>query len=174
LVWSEDTNWVQIDELFVVIGWTTPTRFEWWDGEKYVQERLWTGYDKWGTPDITRTTEDEFVLHQTELLPSYIRTLNHINALSSILKVHGIPYYFFNVFYEYEDLNEPNLQIDSFGKKEHQISFGSLFKSTPESFRKKSMFSYLRENNGKFLPRNHPDKDSHRLWAKFLANQDFF
>ena len=43
-----------------------------------IKERLWTGYDKWGDNDKDRTTEDKFVLNQTEDIPSYIRTFNQI------------------------------------------------------------------------------------------------
>ena len=89
--WSEESGWIKSDELFVCIGWTSPTRFEWWTGNEYQQERLWTGYDKWGDNDKNRTTEDAFVLNQTEDLPSYIRTLNHIISLGSFLQVNNIP-----------------------------------------------------------------------------------
>lgn len=171
MVWSEDCGWIHIDNLFVIIGWTAPTRFEWWDGNSYIQERLWTGYDKWGAPDADKTMEDQFVLNQTEVLPSYIRTLNHINSLSAILEVYKIPYYFFNIFYEYDNLPEPTNKIDLFGKDDHQVSFNYLFNSTPESFRSKTMYTYIKEHGGNFLPRRHPEKKSHRLWADFLVSE---
>jgi hypothetical protein len=170
-VWGEESGWVDADELLVVIGWTAPTRFEWWDGSKYIQERLWAGYDKWGEPDTERTTEDTFVLHQTELIPSYIRTLNHILGLSSYLDKHNISYYFFNVFYEYTALEEPITQLDSFGRTSHQVSYTSLFNNTPKSFRSKTMYNYIKENGGNFLPRKHPDKMSHQMWAEFLIQE---
>ena len=90
MVWSEETGWVEADELVVVIGWTSPTRFEWWNGTEYQQERLWVGYDKWGENDRDRTTEDEFVLNQTDIIPSYIKTFNQIIGLSAFLKNHNI------------------------------------------------------------------------------------
>ena len=171
-VWNKESEWwVDSKSIFVVIGWTAPTRFEWWDGQKYVQDRLWAGYDKWGNPDTNRTTEDEFVLHQTELIPSYVRTLNHINSLSAFLTVHAIPHYFFNVFYEYDTLPEPTTKIDAFGREQHQLSINSLLKLTPNSFRSKTMYNYIKENGGGFLPRNHPDKLSHKLWAEFLFKE---
>jgi hypothetical protein len=170
-IWSEESGWVQSNDIFVIIGWTAPTRLEWWDGQKYIQERLWAGYDKWGDPDEHRTTEDEFVLHQTEVIPSYIRTLNHVIGLSSFLEVNKIPYYFFNVFYEYENIPEPTNKIDVFGRKKHQISLKSLLKRTPNSFRSQTMYNYIKENGGKFLPRKHPDKASHKLWAEFLLKE---
>lgn len=170
-LWSEETGWVTSENVFVVIGWTAPTRFEWWNGHQYVQERLWTGYDKWGSPDMNRTTEDDFVLHQTELIPSYIRTLNHVNALHSFLTNNSIPHYFFNVFYEYNSFPEPNGKIDVFGREQHQLSINSLLKLTPNSFRNETMYNYIKENGGRFLPRNHPDKLSHKLWAEFLFKE---
>lgn len=170
-VWGKEVDWVDCENIFVIIGWTAPTRFEWWNGQRYTQDRFWAGYDKWGTPDADRTTEDKFVRHQTELIPSYIRTLNHVNALHAFLTVNKIPHYFFNGFYEYGTLPEPANKIDVFGREEHQLSVNSLLKLTPNSFRSKTMFKYIRENGGGFLPRNHPDKISHKLWAEFLLRE---
>ena len=95
-IWSEETKWVKSDELIVIIGWTAPTRFEWWNGTEYQQERLWVGYDKWGENDRDRTTEDEFVLNQTHIIPSYIKTFNHITALSAFLSNHSFAVIFFS------------------------------------------------------------------------------
>lgn len=170
-MWSEETGWVRANDVIVIIGWTAPTRFEWWDGNKYIQERLWAGYDKWGRPDTDRTTEDEFVLHQTELIPSYIRTINQVTALDAFLTVNNIPHYFFNVFYEYDNIIEPTDKIDTFGRETYQLSLKSLLKQTPNSFRNKTMYSYIKENGGGFLPRNHPDKVSHKMWAEFLIRE---
>ena len=166
--WSEESGWVHSDEMFVSIGWTSPTRFEWWDGQQYQQERLWAGYDKWGDNDKDRTTEDEFVLNQTELIPSYIRTFNHIIGLSSFLDMNGIPYYFFNVFYEY-DLNiEPDGKIDKFGRDKDQICLKSLWSNLPQEFKNQTMYKYIEENGGGFLPRKHPTEESHKIWASYL------
>jgi hypothetical protein len=165
--WSEESGWIKSDELFVCIGWTSPTRFEWWEGKQYQQERLWTGYDKWGDNDKNRTTEDEFILNQTEDLPSYIRTLNHIISLGSFLQVNNIPYCFYNVFYDFKTLKEPKKQIDNFGRKSNQTSLKSLWKQIP-NFKDESMYEYIHKNGGTFLPRNHPTKISHKLWANYL------
>ncbi len=167
--WSEESGWVESDELFVIIGWTAPTRFEWWDGEKYQQERLWVGYDKWGENDKDKTTEDEFVLNQTELVPSYFRTFNQIIGLSSFLEKNKIKHYFYNVFYDYNNLNiDSDTKIDKFGKIENQLCFESLWKQLPNEFKQQSMYSYIQSKGGGFLDRNHPTKESHLLWANFL------
>jgi hypothetical protein len=167
--WSEETGWVESDKLFVIIGWTAPTRFEWWDGEKYQQERLWVGYDKWGENDKDKTTEDEFVLNQTELIPSYIRTFNQIIGLSSFLEKHNIKHYFYNVFYDYNNLNmDSNIKIDKFGKDENQLCFESLWKQLPTEFKEESMYRYIQSKGGEFLSRNHPTKESHKIWAELL------
>jgi hypothetical protein len=170
-VWSEETGWVKSDKLYVIIGWTAPTRFEWWTGTEYQQERHWTGYDKWGDNDKDRTTEDEFVLNQTDIIPSYIRTFNHIISLSAFLEKHQIPYHFFNVFYEYDNNIEIKSQIDKFGKNEYQTGIDSLWKLLPEDFTKITMYQYIKQMGGGLLPRNHPTKESHILWKQFLIKK---
>ena len=169
--WSEESGWVESDEIKVVIGWTSPTRFEWWNGLEYQQERLWVGYDKWGENDKDRTTEDVFVLNQTEDLPSYIKTFNQIISLSAFLEKHNISYYFFNAFYEYKILNEPFNPIDKFGKKEYQTGLEYLWKQLPTSFKEKSMYEYIEQMGGKFLPRKHPNKESHKIYSDFISNK---
>ena len=171
--WSEESGWVESDELNVVIGWTSPTRFEWWTGTEYQQERLWEGYDKWGDLDKDRTTEDEFVLNQTSLIPSYIRTFNHVIGLSSFLDKHKIPYIFFNVFYEYVLGLLPEGKIDKFGRDEDQLGLKSLWNQLPNEFRYQTMYGYIRSEGGEFLPRKHPTKESHQLWASYL-NKKFY
>jgi hypothetical protein len=171
--WSEETGWIKSDKLYVIIGWTSPTRFEWWDGEKYIQDRLWVDYDKWGKPDEFQTTElqDKFILHQNEVIPSYVRTFNHIVSLSSFLENHNIPYFFFNTFYEYEIPKEPVVKIDKFGRDEKQLSFESLTKLISKNFFDLTMYRYLKEKGGDFLPRKHPSKKSHYIWASYLIHK---
>ena len=170
-IWSEETGWVSASKLVVVIGWTSPTRFEWWTGTEYQQERLWTGYDKWGVNDKDRTTEDQFVLNQTSDIPSYIRTYNHIISLASFLEKHNIPYYFFNTFYEYKSIDEPNIKIDKFGKDVNQLDLNILWNMLPDEFTFGNMYDYIRFMGEGFLPRNHPTKEAHKEWSKFLIDE---
>ena len=165
-IWDETNGWVNSDELKVLIGWTSPTRFEWWDGKKYVQDRLWVDYDKWGKPDETQTTElqDKFILHQNELIPSYIRTVNHIISLESFLRLHNIDYYFFNTFYEYEELEEPKSKIDLWGRDTEQL--GLIYKIEMDN-----MYDYLNKNGGTFHERKHPTKESHEMWANYIIKR---
>ena len=164
-IWDESNGWVTSDELKLLIGWTAPTRFEWWDGTKYKQERLWVKYDKWGINDEARKTEDEFIVHQNELIPSYIRTFNHIQSMISLCELHGIDYYFFNAFYEYENVKEPNTKIDMFGRDTEQLGFDYL---NPHM---DNMYDYLKKNSGGFLPRKHPTKESHEMWANYIIKK---
>ena len=164
-IWDEVNGWIKSDELKVLIGWTAPTRFEWWDGKKYQQERLWEGYDKWGVVDEHRTTEDKFILHQNELIPSYIRTYNKILALSSLLSLYGVDYYFFNAFYHYEDISEPKNKIDTFGRDTEKLGLKYL-KTDMDN-----MYDYLNENGGTFHERKHPTKESHEMWANYIIKE---
>jgi hypothetical protein len=166
--WSEESGWIESDELKVVIGWTSPTRFEWWTGTEYQQERLWVGYDMWGDTDKDRVTELTFIINQTEDIPSYIRTFNHIIGLSSFLEKHKIQYVFFNAFYEYQNIGEPHTKIDKFGREQDQIVVESLWEQLPNEFKKQTMYEYIIGEGGDFLPRKHPTKESHQLWASYL------
>jgi len=161
-IWDEINGWVESDKIKVVIGWTSPTRFEWWDGKQYQQERLWKGYDKWGLPDIDRTTEDAFVLNQTDIIPSYTKTINQVISLESFLKLNNIDYYFFNTFYHYEDVLEPNTKIDKWGRDIQQLI------CTNYKLEMDNMYDYLKKNNGTFHPRKHPTKESHEMWASYI------
>ena len=163
-IWDETNGWVKSDELKVLIGWTSPTRFEWWDGEKYVQDRLWVDYDKWGKPDENQTTElqDKFILHQNELIPSYIRTFNHIKSLESFLILNKIDYYFFNTFYKYEEIDEPKSKIDLWGRDKKQLGLNYY------NIQMENMYDYLNKNNGTFHERKHPTKESHKMWGDYI------
>jgi hypothetical protein len=171
VVWSEDNGWINASNLIVVIGWTAPTRFEWWDGNKYQQERLWVGYDKWGDNDKDRTTEDQFVLNQTSDIPSYIRTFNHIISLSAFLEKHNISYYFFNSFYEYKLPKEPTDLIDNYGKPHFQLDLNSLWSQLPDEFTFGTMYEHIKFMGEGFLPRNHPSKEAHKEWGYFLIKE---
>ena len=170
-VWSEETNWVDADNLFVLIGWTAPTRFEWWDNGEYRQERLWADYDKWGCTDADKMTDAMFAINQTMDIPSYIRTFNHIISLSAFLEKNNIPYYFFNSFYEYQIPSEPIEKIDKFGKSDFQSGLNSLWDFIPQSMKDETMFEYLNKNGGDFLPRKHPSAKSHKMWADNLLKK---
>jgi hypothetical protein len=170
-IWSEETNWIYSDELVVCIGWTSPTRFEWWTGDVYQQERLWVGYDKWGENDKDRTTEDQFILHQTEDIPSYIKTFNQIISLSAFLNKHNIPYYFFNTFYDYRLPEEPEDKIDKFGKRTNQLDLKVLWNMLPDEFTFGTMYDYIKFMGEGLLPRNHPTAEAHQEWSKFLIDE---
>lgn len=169
-IWSEENGWVSADELIVVIGWTAPTRFEWWsEDEKYQQDRIWADYDKWGDNDKDRITEDKFVLNQSKDIPSYIRTFNHIIGASSFLEKYKIPYYFFNSFYHYEFPDEPKNLIDKFGKPEYQIDLDSLWDNLPKEFTNQTMYDYIfLKGHYQLLPRKHPTPQAHKEWADFI------
>jgi hypothetical protein len=167
-IWSEESGWVKADNIFVLIGWTAPTRFEWWDGTTYQQERLWMDYDKWGYSDADKMTDAMFAINQTMDIPSYIRTFNYIISLSAFLEKNNIPYYFFNSFYKYQLPNEPIEKIDKFGKPEFQTGLQTLWELIPQSIKEEDMFSYIKRNAGDFLPRKHPSAKSHKMWAEWL------
>jgi len=171
-VWSEESGWVESDKLFVIIGWTAPTRFEWWENGEFKQERLWASYDKWGSTDSDKMTDAMFAINQTQDIPSYIKTFNQIISLSAFLEKYNIPYFFFNTFYQYDIPNEPKNKIDKFGKEEYQTGLETLWEYLPSEFKTYNMYDYLKENGGDFLTRNHPSSRSHKMWANYLLKNN--
>jgi hypothetical protein len=91
--------------------------------------------------------------------------------LSSFLERHGIKYYFFNTFYNYQILPEPTNRIDRYGKEEFQTGISSLWKQLPDEFTFGTMYDYIRFIGEGFLPRNHPTKDAHIEWSRFLSRE---
>jgi len=166
-IWDETNGWMESDELKVLIGWTSPTRFEWWNGKQYVQDRLWVDYDKWGKPDENQSTEqyDKFILHQNELIPSYIRSYNKILSLSTLLSLYGVDYHFMNIFYHYENIEEPKNKIDTWGRDTDQLGLDYL------KIKMDNMYDYLNENGGTFHERKHPTKESHEMWANYIIKK---
>jgi hypothetical protein len=85
------------------------------------------------------------------------------------LDKNKIPYYFFNVFYDYNNLNiEPESKIDKYGRIENQICLNSLWKQLPDEFKQQSMYRYVELKGGQFLERNHPTEQSHEIISKYL------
>ena len=108
-----------------------------------------------GILDENQTTDlqDKFILHQNELTPSYIRTFNHIKSLESFLRLNKIDFYFFNTFYQYEELDEPNSKIDLWGRDKKQLGL-EYYKIQMDN-----MYDYLKKENGTFHERKHPTKN---------------
>ena len=170
-VWSEETSWVECSEFILCMGITSPTRFEWWDGKKYQQERLWKGYDKWGKNDEDRNTLDFHVLNQTEHIPSYIRTLQGIHSVKNLCENLGINYIIFNTFFKWnlDEIEEPNDRIDTWGRLPHQLGIKEYWNDLPVEFKLESMYDYFKKQKGGLLPRNHPTHESHKIWSKRLV-----
>jgi hypothetical protein len=83
----------------------------------------------------------------------------------SLCELHNIDYYFFNAFYEYEMVKEPNEKIDMFGRNTEQLGFDYLYPHLD------NMYDYIKNNGGKFLPRKHPTKESHKMWANYIIKE---
>jgi len=87
-IYNEELGYVKVDEMFVLISFTAPTRFDYFDGDVFVNERLWTHKDKWGTIDEHRLTDSKYVIHQTDLTPSLLRVFQQIISLKSFCEAN--------------------------------------------------------------------------------------
>ena len=82
-VWSEETGNVEctLDDILVIIGWTSPFRFEWFKDGEYYQSRLWKKEDIWKTENLINcfdkfNGEDVFTVTRNGMLLSVIRKIN--------------------------------------------------------------------------------------------------
>ena len=180
-IYNEELGYVKVDEMFVLISFTAPTRFDYFDGNVFVNERLWTHKDKWGMVDENRLTDSKYVIHQTQLAPSFIRLFHQIISLKTFCELNKIPYLYTNAFFEYDEdeLMVINKDVDS-EKVEKQFDdpndyFGliDLYKQVPQSFKDINLTTYLKgfKDGEMFEERGHPSPKGHKEIAKLLINK---
>lgn len=180
-IYNEELGYVKVDEMFVLISFTAPTRFDYFDGSVFVNERLWTHKDKWGMIDESRLTDSKYVIHQTQLAPSFIRLFHQIISLKTFCELNKIPYLYTNAFFEYDEdeLKVINRDVDS-EKVEKQFDdpndyFGliDLYKQIPQSFKDINLTSYLKgfKDAEMFEERGHPSPKGHKEIAKLLIDK---
>lgn len=170
-IWSEKTDWIHSNNVYVVIGWTAPTRNEIWNGFEFNQYRDWLEFDMWGVNDKNKKTDNQIIKYINDIIPSYIKTFNYIITLSAFLEKFNIPYYFFNIFYNYTLPNEPKNLIDPFGNYKIQHALSDLYNLLPNSFKEENMYDFLFENGGTFLERKHPSEKSHKIFSDYIFNK---
>ena len=66
---------------------------------------------------------------------------------------------------------DSDTKIDKFGRSDNQLCFESHWKHLPQEFKSTSMYNYIKSKGGGFLERDHPNKESHYIWASYLINE---
>ena len=180
-IYNEELGYVKVDEMFVLISFTAPTRFDYFDGDVFVKEQLWTHRDKWGKIDEEHLTDSKYIIHQTHLAPSLLRIFQQIISLTSLFKSNNIPYLFVNAFFEYDideiSITNKDIHFDKVSKQFDDVNdyFGllDLYKHIPQSFKDINLTKYLKgfKDDSMFEERGHLSSIGHLEIAKLLKDK---
>ncbi|MFN8771071.1 MAG: DUF6071 family protein [Neisseriaceae bacterium] len=150
--WSSNSK----NNLFVIIGWSSPMRREFYLNEKW---RQLIPHHDYSDPEasILNRVYREIAWSTYE---SAIRFAIQVITLQNFLKQHNIPYLFFDAISSFSKTNlDSESAIDlyiPFIDKKHYFKFGS---------ENCSMADYLKTNeNGN----RHPNIEEHKKWANIL------
>jgi hypothetical protein len=178
-IFNEEFGYLNVDEIFVLISFTAPTRFDYFDGDVFINEQLWTN-DRWGLIDSDKVTDNKYVINQTNLIPSFIRIFQQIISLKSFCEINKIPHLFVNTFFDYsdEEINKLNKNINvekvlnQFDDTEDYFGLIDLWKQVPQTFKDINLLNYLKKTgeDGMFEERRHPSPKGHKIIAEMLNN----
>jgi hypothetical protein len=180
-IYNEELGYVKVDEMFVLLSFTAPTRFDYFDGEVFIREHLWSDKDKWGRTDANKQNDNKYVINHSHLAPSFVRIFQQIISLTSFLKSNNIPYLCINAFFEYNideiaDVNK-NINVDKVSNQFDDTAdyFGllDLYKHIPQSFKDINLTTHLKGFNDvdMFEERGHPSPKGHKEIAELLKNK---
>jgi len=182
-VWSETTNDIdcQLSDLFVIVGWTSPFRFEWFHRGEYYQSRLWSQEKKWNYNDgrIDYKFSDEISKPIAMELNSLVRFFTQIITLKNFLDNKKIPNIFFNCFFPFGEntteyfteligsLEENKIpQLRTFDNIDTYYSLDSLWSCVPNDYKELNHLEFIgQENLDESL---HPTPRGHHLWSEKL------
>ena len=106
-IWSEKTGniGVKLEDLFVVIGFTSPTRFEYYNEELNQWKQMRHDVeDDWGFKPGDRDYDNQLLKDRFGSLQGmYSKWLSNVVSLHHILSSFNIRHLFFNAFYPMSD-----------------------------------------------------------------------
>ena len=89
-LWTESTDDIELhlDDIFVIVGWTSPTRFEWYQNGEYLSSRLWSRstLNRRDNLRIDFSFSDEISLPMSDECNSMINFFQSNNNFENFLK----------------------------------------------------------------------------------------
>lgn len=168
------------EDLLVILGWTNPTRTEFyheprqdpgdeWNNQEMRQfPELEDNYRR-SWPTIKRTTHHnqriwEFIKQYNEMflhLPSdTTRMVNKVVTLQNHLKVLGFPFLFFNASWVIDTTNSEAVHTTSLIDQKRYLGFD-------DGFQTMNWWTHEAGYTNR-LPKGHPDEAAHKAWADHL------
>lgn len=160
------TDWIAANKysnLFVVIGWTSPTRIELWNNDYNIHRQHLLNFTKFYTKDDVKFY-NKFWQDNHNDYDKLDNFFHQVLLFQSFLKQNRIPYLFFDAL---PTVNNRNLDT-------------KLFEHLDKLIDKRRYLNY-NKNNGCFYAwamdkkyklgnRDHPLEDAHNDWAHILYN----
>jgi len=181
------------DELFVIIGWTSPERNSfWWKNKNLSQKfRLWPQVDNFDDPKMRDVWNMyiRFMWNPEEYIPRHVST---VVQFQNFCNVHNIKWLCYNSFYQtpnanpndWQDLDMINelkqiqlggyVQFKNGIRQSNQLKFNSVWNTIdPIRFYKKdqpnnTFKSFIEANTEDPLVGWHPSPSGHKAWADEL------
>lgn len=159
---NEEIGSINANKLFVLVQFTAPTRFDYFDGDVFIPERFWDN-DKWGYKDMHRITDNQYIINQTDIRASMVRTFQYVLTLQSFLEKHKIPYLIVNGFNEINEeeislldnkINEEKIR-NTYDTIDSYFALQNMYNLLPDSYKKNSLYSLLKNKSNCFAERGH-------------------
>jgi hypothetical protein len=182
-LWTETTGDIncQLDDLFIIVGWTSPFRFEWFKDGEYFSSRIWENseFKNKNNSQIDFIFDNKISEPLSDEVNSLIRFFNQIISLKSFLNDKKIKNIFYNCFFPVEEntvkyFEDKIEEIENNKPKEFighdnpstYYSLTTLWKQVPDDYKKYNQLEYIRiDNVDETL---HPTKEGNKLWADRL------
>lgn len=182
-LWTEMSGDIdcQLEDLFIIIGWTSPFRFEWFQNGEYVSSRLWKNaiFSQGGNLRLDFTFPDDITTPLTDKSNSLIRFFTQIITLKNFLENKNIKNIFYNTFFPFdgdtteyfegmikeEESNKPKTFL-GFDNPSTYYSLDSLWEQVPIDYKNYNQAQHITsENLDETL---HPTLNGNKLWSEFL------
>jgi len=182
-LWTESTGDIDcnLDDIFVIVGWTSPTRFEWYQNGEYLSSRLWSKstFKRRDNLRIDFSFSDEISLPMSDECNSMINFFNQIITLKTFLEINNIPNIFYNTFFPFDhdteeyyetaiskiESNKPKSFI-GFDNPNTYYSLNDLWKEVPNDYKKYNQLKCVTLDN--IDETLHPNDEGNKIWANFL------
>jgi len=182
-LWTESTGDIdcKLEDLFIIVGWTNPFRFEWYKDGEFFSTRYWekASFSSGNNPRVDFTVIDEITLPFVELTNTLVRFFNQIITLKNLLEHKKIKNIFYNCFFPFDEntieyfenlieeieKNKPKSLI-GFDNPDTYYSLVSMWKQVSDDYKKYNQAHHItNENLDKTL---HPTLKGNKLWSDFL------
>tara|TARA_R100000008_G_C3538551_1_gene143482 strand:+ start:87 stop:854 length:768 start_codon:yes stop_codon:yes gene_type:complete len=180
LLYYFSTTKNNFEDLVVVVGWTNPSREDFYEKES----NTWTTQSNFND----QQTLKDYVTYWKTFENDHIKTIIGRLAIQSYLKLHNIPYLFFDTFrYQVEEKyknwsptinrNDTKSIIDTIGNNSYYPLGGFNDRLIDKEFYTEKVFcdeifkldETVGEGTYSFLPDDgHPNEKGHEHWANYL------